>query len=89
MRLKERAEEYQYFAERDRELIEKIKQARAVEQESVIRASALSTMRGTTLPTIISWRDDRRVPELPRCLAPEDKIGSGSVPWRKVDAPFR
>jgi hypothetical protein len=37
IRLKERAEEDQYFAERDRELIEKIKNLRAIKQESVIR----------------------------------------------------
>jgi Zn-finger nucleic acid-binding protein len=40
IRLKERAEEDQYFAQRDRELIEKIKHTREVEHESVIREFA-------------------------------------------------
>jgi hypothetical protein len=40
MRLKERAEEDRYFAERDRELIAKLKQAQAAEQEKTIRELA-------------------------------------------------
>ena len=39
-RLKERAEEGRYFAERDRELIAKLKQAREAEQEKTIRELA-------------------------------------------------
>src|SRR2546421_8150194 len=42
MRLKERAEEDRYFAERDRELIAKLKQAQAAEQEAMIRELARS-----------------------------------------------
>jgi hypothetical protein len=42
MRLKERAEEDRYFAERDRELIAKLKQAQAAEQERTIRELARS-----------------------------------------------
>jgi ribosomal protein L37AE/L43A len=40
MRLRERAEEDRYFAERDRELIAKLKQAQAAEQEKTIRELA-------------------------------------------------
>jgi predicted Zn-ribbon and HTH transcriptional regulator len=40
MRLKERAEEDRYFAERDRELIAKLKQAQEAEQEKTIRELA-------------------------------------------------
>jgi hypothetical protein len=40
MRLKERAEEDQYFAERDRELIAKLKQGQAAEHEKTIRELA-------------------------------------------------
>jgi hypothetical protein len=40
MRLKERAEEDRYFAERDRELIAKLKQAQTAEQEKAIRELA-------------------------------------------------
>ena len=42
LRLKERAEEDRYFAERDRELIAKLKQAQAAEQEAMIRELARS-----------------------------------------------
>ncbi|MBI3301106.1 MAG: zf-TFIIB domain-containing protein [Deltaproteobacteria bacterium] len=40
MRLKERAEEDRYFAERDRELLAKLKQAQEAEQEKTIRELA-------------------------------------------------
>ncbi|HXG21137.1 MAG TPA: zf-TFIIB domain-containing protein [Methylomirabilota bacterium] len=40
IRLKERGEEDQYFAERDRELLEKLKHAREVEREHTIRELA-------------------------------------------------
>lgn len=39
-RLKERAEEDRYFAERDRELVAKLKQAKEAEQEKTIRELA-------------------------------------------------
>ena len=39
---KEKAEEDRYFAERDRELIAKLKQAQAAEQEAMIRELARS-----------------------------------------------
>jgi len=42
MRLKELAEEDRYFAERDRELIAKLKQVQAIEQEKTIRELARS-----------------------------------------------
>jgi len=40
LHLKERAEEDQYFAERDREALAKLKQAQETEQESIIRGLA-------------------------------------------------
>lgn len=42
MRLREQAEEDRYFAERDRELLAKLKQAQIAEQEKTIRELARS-----------------------------------------------
>ena len=64
---KERAEENRYFAQRDRELLEKLKQEKATSEETTLRQQALMRCPKCGEKLVSVQHNDVAVEECPAC----------------------
>ena len=88
LRLKERAEEDQYFAERDRNLITKLKQEQAANQENTIRELAHGRCPQCGVRLVAHTIHEVAIEECPECQGiwlSKGKLGAvaqrGGEPW--------